>query len=396
MDRKPNRLRLGIVTNQVMVPGICHLGGFGYAASTVSRYFAARPHLGVDPILLWCAPDAHPDQTRSFDGVPVLPAAGPGRWKSAVANAQIDLLLSIDYRPTYDRLFRTLRRTPLIVWVRDPRTHADAVKIQSLRLPGGRGGPPRGIGCFQVPGLRRVALRSLLDRRRMAFPFTSPDLARKFRGCYGWLRPLNVRVLPNIVERPSDQPCKSATPLVVFLGRLDPIKRPWLAVEVARALPDIRVAFLGQNHFPDVYSVEGLPPNVDMAGHVLGAAKSRWLSDAWALLNTSIHESLPVSFLEALQHETPLVSAIDTGGLTSSFGIRVPMTGGDGLDSVPALAAAVRRLIDDRPLAARLGRSGREWVHANHSPKAFVVAFESLCSRLGLTVPPGLALAGAD
>ena len=41
---------------------------------------------------------------------------------------KLDLILSIDYRIGYRRLFKILPRTPIIVWVRDPRPPEDVEK----------------------------------------------------------------------------------------------------------------------------------------------------------------------------------------------------------------------------------------------------------------------------
>jgi glycosyltransferase involved in cell wall biosynthesis len=235
-----------------------------------------------------------------------------------------------------------------------------------------------------------VLVRSFLDRRRVAFRFTAADLVHRFSGAYGLPRPLRVRVLPNIIQGPAGSPTKHAQPLVVYFGRLDPIKRPWIAIEVARMLPEARVALIGHNHLPEAFQPTDVPPNLDLVGHVAGDEKTRWLSEAWVLLNPSIHEALPISFLEALAHEVPLVSSVNPANLVATYGIHVPMGDGDGLQSVPAFAAAIRALITDRSRAAELGRAGRAWVEANHSASAFLEAFTDTSRRLGAPVPAAL------
>ena len=58
--------------------------------------------------------------------------------------------------------------------------------------------------------------------------------------------------LPNVVRISPVEPKDtgvSPTPLVVFLGRLDPYKRPWLLVELARAFPGVNFVVAGQAHF---------------------------------------------------------------------------------------------------------------------------------------------------
>ena len=57
-----------------------------------------------------------------------------------------------------------------------------------------------------------------------------------------------------------------------------------------------------------------LPPNIKVLGHVEGILKHQLVSSAWVLVNTSIHEALPTSFLEALARETPLSQLAQPGG----------------------------------------------------------------------------------
>jgi glycosyltransferase involved in cell wall biosynthesis len=69
----------------------------------------------------------------------------------------------------------------------------------------------------------------------------------------------------------------------------------------------------------DYYAIE----NLHFAGHVDGLEKEQYLKDAKILVNTSIHEALPISFLEALSFGTLLVSNRNPEELTEKFGIHV-------------------------------------------------------------------------
>ena len=378
-------LRLGIVTNEILEPGLSRLGGFGYAASSVADVFAANPQFGVNATIVACErlnTDSH-QTSLTVKGVRVLlrqehtPA-----WADALRREALDLLLCIDYRSSYDLVLGS--RTPAIIWVQDPRTWEDVAHIRTLTVPGSATSDVPGIAYTPTRGLLRIAVQSVLTGRGIAFPFTSPDLRRKFRSCYGFPPAFRTRVLPFVTAPTVGPMLKSQKPLVVFLGRLDPIKRPWIAVELARAMPDVRVAVLGQNHFPEAWQPRDPPSNVELVGHVSGEEKAAWLSQGWVLLNSSIHEALPVSFLEALAHEMPIVSCVDPGGIVSSYGLHVPMSAGDGLQTLPAFSAAVRRLVEDRALALRLGQAGREWVTEHHSLEEFMRALRSLCRVLGV------------
>jgi glycosyltransferase involved in cell wall biosynthesis len=117
-----------------------------------------------------------------------------------------------------------------------------------------------------------------------------------------------------------------------------------------------------------------------------GEEKSRLISSAWVLINTSIQESLAVSFLEALSCETPVVSCLNTEDVVARFGVYVGRWDGDGRDSLPRFTEALDRLLRDADLRTRLGREGRAWVAENHNPARFLEAFRSLCARAGLQV----------
>ena len=47
-----------------------------------------------------------------------------------------DAILAIDWRPGYRLHALALPRTPLAIWVRDPRTPEDAARVARIRVPG--------------------------------------------------------------------------------------------------------------------------------------------------------------------------------------------------------------------------------------------------------------------
>ena len=88
-------------------------------------------------------------------------------------------------------------------------------------------------------------------------------------------------------------------------------------------------------------------PNLHFVGHVDGIEKENFLKEAKILVNTSIHEALPISFLEALSYGTLLVSNRNPEDLTSKFGIYVGDVLGDGFDKVPLYVDAIEQLMKD-------------------------------------------------
>lgn len=133
--------------------------------------------------------------------------------------------------------------------------------------------------------------------------------------------------LPNPVPEPEKLGEKAEKPTVCFLARWDPQKRVEHFFRLAKEYPNVEFICLGKCHdegkdaeFRKRY---GAIPNLTLTGFVSEREKSVILSKSWALVNTSIREALPVSFLEALAHETPIISGENPDELTSSYGLHI-------------------------------------------------------------------------
>lgn len=133
--------------------------------------------------------------------------------------------------------------------------------------------------------------------------------------------------LPNPVEVPRRTMKKADEPTVCFLARWDPQKRVELFFKLARVFPEVKFIAMGRSHDRSMDArlrrSYGEIPNLELTGFVAEEEKSKILERSWALINTSIREALPISFLEALAHETPILSGENPDGLTSDYGFHV-------------------------------------------------------------------------
>jgi glycosyltransferase involved in cell wall biosynthesis len=132
--------------------------------------------------------------------------------------------------------------------------------------------------------------------------------------------------LPNPVDIPNRVMKKSDTPTVCFLGRWDAIKRPELFFELAKKHQKIKFIATGLCQ-PDYKERENLLinkysniPNLEMTGWVFGEEKSQILEKSWILINTSIKECLPVSYLEACAHKCAILSHGNADSFPEKFG----------------------------------------------------------------------------
>jgi len=209
---------------------------------------------------------------------------------------------------------------------------------------------------------RAFKVRFHLETRVLAWACYNADalyaqarfLIEKAARLYGLRR--TPEFLPNPVEVPRRTMRKADAPTVCFLARWDPQKRVELFFQLARRFPDVEFIAMGRSHDPEtdarLRKRYGGIPNIRLTGFVSEEEKSRILERSWAMVNTSIREALPVSFLEALAHETPILSGENPDGLTAAYGYHV--TDGD-------YAKGLRALVEEEAWRDR-GRRGRRLV----------------------------------
>lgn len=383
-----DRIKVGVIADEFFDREMGRMGGFGWAARQLSRIFNGDPSHGVDVVFLSgeLRSSATRKEVRVHDTRVIL--RQPGRLANwlAARRERFDLLLTIDYNLGYSVYLRSLPRTPAIIWVRDPRSPDDARRIETVRIPDQPDEVPQGLYSFDSRSMARIHSESHWLGRPLLFAMPALHLTSRLEGAYG-MEPEEVFLLPNPVRIDPRAVVKSERPTVVFLARLDPYKRPWIFAALARRFPDIEFRFLGQSHFsgPGAWETRDLPANVRLCGHVDEEEKTRLLSEAWVAVNTSVHEGMPVSFLEALACETPFLSSINPGYAIAQFGIITGRTDGDGMQGLEALCHGLDRLLGDETLRRDMGQRGREWVRTVHNREHFLECFRRLCTKAGVT-----------
>lgn len=112
--------------------------------------------------------------------------------------------------------------------------------------------------------------------------------------------------------------------------------------------------------------------NLHFMGHVDGKEKEEFLKGARILVNTSIHEALPVSFLEALSYGAVLVSNRNPDDLTSKFGIWVGNVLGDGFDKIDLYCNAICKIMEDDKFYLEKAIKGMDYIRKNHNIQKFI------------------------
>src|SRR3954469_21872598 len=153
---------------------------------------------------------------------------------------------------------------------------------------------------------------------------------------------------------------RSATPRLLYLGRLKRYKRIELLLDVLDGVPGAVLDIAGEgDHRPALeaeIAARGLDDRVVLHGHVSEEEKARLYATAWVNVTASSAEGWCLSVMEAATCGTPS-AALRVGGLPESIA-----DGETGLlaDDGPGLTEAVRRLVSDSELRERMGEAARE------------------------------------
>jgi len=381
------RAKLGIIANEFFDPTISRIGGFGMLSRQISRCAESLVDFPLSVQLFHGAPPPGATLPRRVYGRPLHRPRGNWRGEKYTllfSGARPDVWLSVDYRPNYEYFLLMFQSAPLIMWVQDPKTPEDWERISTCRVPGSEYAEPQGLGFIDCTPLSKLVESRIALGARTIFSVPSSFLIQKIESTYN-VAPESVATLCYPMEPLPRSYSKAETPVVTFLGRLDPQKRPWIAAEIAARMPDVRFQFMGKSHFsgPGSWSPQGLPPNIEVLGHLDGRVKAERLGASWIMLNTSIHEGLPISFVEGLQNQAPIVSCVDPEGVVSRFGHYVGEFRGGGMESVPAFVSALRSLIESDAKRLAAGQAGQRWAAENHSQSKFASQLSSLLMGLG-------------
>ena len=190
-------------------------------------------------------------------------------------------------------------------------------------------------------------------------------------------------VIANPIELRDDDP--SGVPdyphgHALWIGKADRVKRPAALMELARACPEIGFCMVlnpaDQALFADVAATR--PANVDIIEHASRDRVAELFTGAFCLVNTSLFEGFPNTFLEAGRHGVPVLSLdVDPDGIISRNRAGTVSRGRSD-----DLAAALRAFYGDRAEARAAGARLRRYVQERHAASGRYTELDDLLSRL--------------
>jgi glycosyltransferase involved in cell wall biosynthesis len=180
-----------------------------------------------------------------------------------------------------------------------------------------------------------------------------------------------------------------AVKTILYAGRLDPIKRPLLLVEIAAELARLRPAkdcrFVVAGDGPEEAALRarlgraGLEPVFELRGQVEDMPAA--LAGADVVVIPSQAEGIPLIALEAFAVQRPVVCS-RVGAAAEVVNAETGALIEPGPAEAQRFAGALQELLEDRERRGKMGRAGRRKVEAEYSRERAQQAYRELLATL--------------
>lgn len=185
-------------------------------------------------------------------------------------------------------------------------------------------------------------------------------------------------LIPNCYAPPEGATAADPQGYVLWIASVKPQKRPEMFLEMAKRLPQHRFVMIGgpdasgrgQAYADGIRDACAALPNVEYRGFMPYAEADRQFSGARVLVNTSLYEGFPNTFLQAWARGVPSVAFVDTGSRHAG------QPAYDVASDIDDATARVARLMGDDIHWGASSRRAHEHFRAAHSPEAVLALYE--------------------
>lgn len=375
-DKERRKIKVALLIDEFFGGSGTAFGGYGFLARRYIAKYIPCDDIQID-VLLGIG-KKYSLQVEKVDNVNVYKLSSSIRQaKKWLLRQNYDVYLSIELTSSsYEILRLDDRYKKLVLWIQDPRPWYEWREINTVKLF-----PET---CYWDTRVYEY-VNYLNWKRQVRFITQGKFLENKARDLYRLNNDLQIEYVPNPVDIDEgfDLNVHKKKDQIIFLGRIESVKRGWLFCEIAKRMPEYQFYMLGQT-FREKGKNSAIMrkynniKNLSFVGHVDGDEKAQFLKDSKILINTSIHEALPVSFLEALAYGTVLVSNRNPEDLTNKFGIWIGDVYGDGFDKVELYVNAIRELMSNEDIRIEKAERAIEYVKRIHSKDKFIKTIRNI------------------
>ncbi len=168
------------------------------------------------------------------------------------------------------------------------------------------------------------------------------------------------------------------TPRIIWIGRIDKVKRLELLLDVAEELPEIIFDIVGKPTDSDNYYFQNLKtraaklPNVTLHGMIAINKIPDYYKQSSILCNTSLYEGFPNTFLEAWSFGLPVVSTYDPDNLITEK--RLGIYAQDRSEIV----SGIKTLLSKKTLWQQMSENAIQYYKKNHLLDTAMRRFEKV------------------
>lgn len=171
--------------------------------------------------------------------------------------------------------------------------------------------------------------------------------------------------------------------LVFWIGTIHDHKRPEIFLDIAQRLPHRRFVLIGgpsvggerfkPGYYESMRARAAKLPNVEFTGFLPLAEVERRLDEARLLVNTSIYEGMPNTFLQAWARGVPTAATVDVGAAVHAI-----------FADADQGARKIETLLSDDALWSRASADSLDHFQRNHSSSEVLARYSRLFEELTL------------
>lgn len=348
-------------------------GGYGFLARNYICKYIPNNDISID-VLLFMDSNVNDIISEKVDDVLLYKFPKNNNLvRNWLRDQNYDIFLSIELTyPSYE-IMNLVYDENLILWIQDPRPNSVWLKRRSS------------VTLIEDPCVSDKFASELINylyrENRITFisqGFYLNDLAKKL---YNLPNNVNIQYMPNPIDLDWDFKfdIKNKKKQVIFLSRLEAQKRAWIYCEIAKKMPEYDFYLMGKFFRDEDRNKKTLEKymqdniaNLHFTGHLEGKEKEKLIRESRILVNTSIWEGIPISWLEALQYGTAIVSCLNNEDIPSRFGEYVGEILGNGLDKLDVFVPAIKRLMEDDLYYSEKAIKAIKYVRDTHNLNNFI------------------------
>lgn len=352
------KIKVGLLVEEFYDKDLGGYGGYGILAREYIAKYLVSEEIEIEIEVIIGSNSKKESKTIMRDGIKIhyLPKNYSSKFdidfiylskvKKFFKEQKFDIYMSIEMSKIAYEVLKREKNKKLILWVQDPRPKYDWEEIKSVSISNEYNSYLNYYSKWEER-IQKL-LKKLNIENRLILISQGEYLKKKAKDLYKLPENIEIKYFPNPIKIQNRVNFDLKKDSVIFLGRLTPVKRPWIYFELAKLFPEKVFYVCGQgDEINEMLEKYKNVKNLKFMGHVSGEQKDKLLKEAKVLVNTSIHEAIPVSFLEAISYGLKILSCQNPDDITANNGYFTGTVLGDGYEDIEKFQKGLKYCFDN-------------------------------------------------